>query len=264
MLLTRFVFLCLLSPLLMLAASRPAYIGLPDHAVLLEEQPLPVWAHAHRALVLWVLAPANKPLQRRTLMDETDSSPEEDYDYTCPEQTTGHFYRAPTHVSLVDTQSRRVLNTVPVKLTGADTYDVPFRIRPGYFYHVRGPLTRGAGKPHILALRDFNGDGNALEFAFHVMESCSGPLTMVLGYSVSQDRVIVYEFLLQGAKPDGPQSWMYRFTFRKPIAPMHWRYDDWYNSGRHIEYDFRYLAERERFEGTARIRDIDLNQLKKK
>ena len=44
------------------------------------------------------------------MLDETDSAPEEDYDYTCPEQTTGHFYRSPTRVSLVDTKAQTVLS----------------------------------------------------------------------------------------------------------------------------------------------------------
>jgi hypothetical protein len=124
------------------------------------------------ALLLWVLGSNGKPPQGRTLLDETDSSPEEDYEYTCPEQTTGHFYRAPTRVSLIDTQTKRAVNALSVKLgDDADEYDIPFRIRRGYFYEVSSPLTQGAGKPHILALRDFNGDGKALEFAFYVMGS---------------------------------------------------------------------------------------------
>ena len=248
----RFLLLGLLSTWPTLAAPGPPYVRLAGNAVLLEEEPLPVWAHAHRALVLWVLAPADKPLQ--------DASPEEDQEdaYTCPEQTLGHYYRAPTRVSLADTQSRRVLNTVRVTLgNGEDEYDTLFRIRPGHFYEVRGPLIRGAGKPHILALRDFNGDGKALEFAFYVKESCNEPLTMVLGYSQRQDRVIVYEFLIHSNLPGEADSqvWMYGFTSRKPVAQLHWRYEDWYNSGRHLEYDFRYVPERECFEGTVLITD---------
>jgi hypothetical protein len=79
---------------------------------------------------------------------------------------------------------------------------------------------------------------------------------MVLGYSQRRDRVIVYEFPIHSNLPgqeDGSQMWMYRFTFRKPIAPLHWRYEDLYNSGRRLEYDFRYVPERERFEGTVLI-----------
>ena len=45
---------------------------------------------------------------------------------------------------------------------------------------------------------------------------------------------------------------MYRFTYHKPIAPMHWHYDEWYNTGEREEWDFRYVPDRERFEGTTR------------
>lgn len=207
------------------------------------------WAHAHRALVLWALAPTDKPLQ--------DAWPYDDDPYTCPEQTLGHYYHAPTRVSLLDTQSRRILNTVPLNYAGVDEYDIPFRIRPGYLYEVRGPLTRGAGKPHILALRDFNGDGKALEFAFYVKENCNAPLTMVLGYSQRQDRVIIYEFMIHSNLPDESdrQMWMYGFASRKPVESLHWRYEDLYNSGRRLKYDFRYVPERERFEGTVLVTD---------
>jgi hypothetical protein len=241
--------------MLTLAAALPPYAGLPEGAVLLEEQPLPVSAHAHRALVLWVWPSRDKPLHWRAALGEMGDTPEEDEDgYTCPEQATGHshFYSTRTRVSLVDTQSRQVLNTQPVKLAGTDEFDLPFLIRPGYFYEVPGPGRQGPAKPQILSLKDFNGDGKALEFAFYWMESCTGPRTMVLGYSPKQDRVILYRFLLrdQSSGKLDTDVWRLAFTSRKPISPMHWRYDDWYNSGDDIKYNFHYVPERERFEGT--------------
>lgn len=72
-------------------------------------------------------------------------------------------------------------------------------------------------------------------------------MTMVLGYSQRQDRVIRYEFLL-GAEP---QYWMYKFTFEHPVEPFHWHYIEEYNSGLRETYDFRYSLDRERFEGTV-------------
>ena len=249
----RCVLLAVLACLAIRAAPGSRCEGLPARAVILQTERFPGWAHPHRGLILWVLAPADKPLRGRTISGEDDASPDSEDPYTCPEQTLGHFYRAPTRVSLVDTNARRVVNTVPVRLTEDDQYDIPFRIRPGYFYEVPGARKGHAGKPHILSLKDFNGDGKALEFAFYVMESCSGPLTMVMGYSQRQDRVIVYEFLLTHPEPERSgeaQSWMYRFTFDRPVAPMHWKYTDWYNSGTSVDCDFRYFPERERFEGT--------------
>ncbi len=260
----RAVWLGLLSTLVMPAALKPPYAGLPKNAVVLEEESLPDWAHEHRALVLWVVAPSDKPLADRADLDERGEA-----DYTCPDQTRGHFYTAPTRVSLVDTETKRVINTVRVMLGAADQYDIPFWIRTGFPYAVRRPLKNGSGKPHIFALRDFNGDGKALEFAFYFMESCNGPLTMVMGYSELQDRVIVYEFLLReksSAKPAAAQSWMYRFAAHPPIAPMYWRYTEFYNSGFSETWNFRYVPELERFEGTTLFMDsaTTLRNLRKK
>jgi len=259
----RVIGLGFLSAIFMLAAPLPPFVGLPDGAVLLEEQSLPVRAHPHRALILWVWPSQEQPLHWRTANGELGDTPEDDDVYTCPEEATGHshFYHTRTRISLVDTQSRHVINTVPVELGGTDWFDVPFLIRAGYYYEVPRLLTQNAGKPHILALKDFNGDGKALEFAFFWMESCNGPRTMVLGYSQRQDRVIIYKFLFrdQSSGKQDTEVWMLRFTFEKPISPMHWRYDDYYNSGEDIKYDFRYVPNRERFEGTLLVTDAAAN-----
>jgi hypothetical protein len=243
------------------AAADPPYVGLPDGALLLEDQPVPVWAHPHRALVLWIWPSEDKPLHWRSDFNEMGSIPEEGgAAYTCPEQATGHshFYYSRTRVSLVDTQSRHVLNTLPVQIEDArDEFEIPFLIRSGYYYEVPGPLQQGVGKPHILALKDLNGDGKALEFVFYWMESCSGPATKIYGYSQRQDRVILYEFRLtdRASGKQNVEAWMRRFTLQTPVAPMHWVYDDTYNTGGSIRYDFRYVPERERFEGTELRQD---------
>jgi hypothetical protein len=47
------------------------------------------------------------------------------------------------------------------------------------------------------------------------MDSGDAALTMAMGYSERQDKVIVYEFLLRdktSAEPAAPQTWMYRFN----------------------------------------------------
>jgi hypothetical protein len=78
---------------------------------------------------------------------------------------------------------------------------------------------------------------------------------MVMGYSEPQDRVILYQFYFRDPVTKAqvpPKAWLLRFAFRKPIESMHWRYEDWYNSGTHDELDFRYIPARERFEGTER------------
>jgi hypothetical protein len=224
-----------------------SYSGLPAGAVILDQEPIPSWAHQDRRLLFWVLPPISRPLTPADVVG--------DLEYTCPVQTSGHARLLPARVSLVDTRARKIVNTIPVKISARDEYDVPLRIRPGYYYEVRRPLKRGEGKPHIFSLHDFNDDGRALEFAFYYMESCNGPLTMLMGYSEQQDRVTTYEFSFNPAAPwgpPGPREWMYRVTFRKPTEKMHWHYIDEYNSGVRVEYDFRYQPDRERFDGGER------------
>ena len=236
-----------LLPVALLGQPASSYSGLPDGAAILDQEAIPDWAHPDRRLLFWVVPPPSRPLTPQDLTG--------DLEYTCPDQTSGHARLLPARVSLVDTSARKIVNTIPVKNSARDEYYVPLRIRRGYYYEVRRPLKRGEGEPHILALHDFNGDGKALEFAFYVMESCNGPLTMLMGYSQRQDRVIAYEFSFKPAatwEPPGPREWMYRFTFRKPIEKMHWHYIDEYNSGVRVEYDFRYQPDRERFEGGER------------
>jgi hypothetical protein len=245
---------CFFSTALMLAAPETPYVGLPNQAVLVEEQPLPAWAHADRALLLWVWPSQDKPLKWHNAYGEMGSIPEDDSDgYTCPEQSTGHshFYRTRTRISLVDTQAHRVLNTLPIESAFAE-FDIPFLIRGGYFYEAPGVPPGHAGKPHILDLKDLNGDGKPLEFVLYLMESCTGPQTRLFGYSQRKDRVMGYQFHLRDLTTGKVEvaDWMLRFTFQKPISPMHWKYDYYSNSGRYFAYDFRYIPANERFEGT--------------
>jgi hypothetical protein len=172
-----------------------SYSGHPAGAVILDQEPIPSWAHQDRRLLFWVLPPISRPLTPADVVG--------DLEYTCPVQTSGHARLLPARVSLVDTRARKIVNTIPVKISARDEYDVPLRIRPGYYYEVRRPLKRGEGKPHIFSLHDFNDDGRALEFAFYYMESCNGPLTMLMGYSEQQDRVTTYEFSFNPAARGG-------------------------------------------------------------
>jgi hypothetical protein len=69
--------------------------------------------------------------------------------YTCADQTSGHFYRGRTQVSLFDLQHNRVVNTVPVlsSWSNEQTFDIPYKIAP-FFYHVDGPRNKnGEEKP---------------------------------------------------------------------------------------------------------------------
>ena len=133
---------------------------------------------------------------------------EDDFDpeaYTCPDQTTGHFSGAARRILTRRFAARsryqhcaRVIELVE----RADFFDVPYKIAR-FFYHVDGPLNEnGEGRPKLLWLKDYNGDGEALEFALFDANNCTIVETTLFGYSKSQDRVIQYPIHLVQRRDD--------------------------------------------------------------
>lgn len=227
------------------AQGRRAPYGLPAGALVVEERPLELEGGKKRALVLWMLRPKKYPRSR----EET---------YTCPEETRGSFYQGPTRVSLVDTASGRIVNTLKVVQEYShdeDYFDLPYRIHAGSYYHVPGVAEGREGRPDIMWLRDFNGDGRAHEFALFDALACMGLETALFGYSVRQDRVIQYPTTLEtefkGKTTTESYNWVdYLFT-KSPVAPGRWKYDIDYRgrNGSLDSYTVTYNAETERFEG---------------
>src|SRR2546426_652133 len=97
--------------------------GLPRDARIIETKTLPPSIHPDRLLVLWMLTPQEVPWSR-------------DF-YACPDYTRGSHYRGPTRVSLVDSHTGSVINTVEVIAHGEDSFDIPYRLRQGPYYEVR-------------------------------------------------------------------------------------------------------------------------------
>jgi hypothetical protein len=170
--------------LILLAATSFAQRQGPDYrlppgALIIETR----FVKANRALVLWMLNPKRVP---RDVPDEL---------YTCPEETRGSYYSGPTRVSLVNTRTRSIINTAEIREDyneGADEFDLPYKIHSGSYYHVEGVRTGREGKPTIMWLRGYNGDGKALEFALFDAQAWMGLQPTLIGYSESQDRVIQY------------------------------------------------------------------------
>jgi len=217
--------------------------GLPAGALILETQPV----GADRAMILWMSSPKKKP-----------RIAEPDEPYTCPEETRGSHYTGPTRVSLVDTKARRIINTVKINhemSTGDDEQDIPYRIHAGSYYHVEGVPEGQEGKPTILWLKDYNGDGKALEFALFSAEACMGLPTTLIGYSERQDRVIHYsahlEFISEGERSAQAVHWMDYLFSREPERPGSWKYEIDYRGrgGTLDEYEIQYNEQAERFEG---------------
>lgn len=226
------------------AQTRRAPYGLPAGALVVEERRLELGGGKKRALVLWMLRPKRYPRGS----DEI---------YTCPEETRGSFYRGPARVSLVDAAAGRVVNTLKVLQEyshGEDEFDIPYRIH-GSYYHVPGVAKGREGRPTILHLRDFNGDGKAHEFALLDAMACMGLETALFGYSERQDRVIQYTVRLEteyaGAKTTESLNWVDYLFAKEPAHDGLRRYEVDYRGrgGTFDSYVVSYDAEAERFEG---------------
>lgn len=228
------------------AQRRNVDYGLPAGARIIETRAVNTKAHPNRTLLLWMLRPTTHP---RDTPGEI---------YMCPEETRGSYYSGPLRVSLFDTATRRLINTVEVKQEyseGAeDSFDIPYKIHQGY-YHVGGVRGSREGKPTIMWLKDYNGDGRALEFALYDALACMGLSTTLIGYSERQDRVIQYETELtthQGSKRStATVRWVDYFFGQKASAPGYWKYEiDYRGRGGSLDsYEIRYDRRRERFEG---------------
>jgi hypothetical protein len=243
--LTAFILLLLLAPTAQSQARRPPY-GLPAGAQVVEERALELKDGKKRALVLWMVRPKKYP------RNEEDGET-----YTCPEETRGSFYHGPTRVSLVDTAAGRVVNAVRVLDEGEDAFDLPYRIHAGSYYHVEGVAAGREGRPTVLRLWDFNGDGRAQEFALYNAWACMGLGTALFGYSEKQDRVIQYSTSLsvtdtKGQKRTEVLDWVDYLFAKEPTAPGRWKYGiDYRGRGGSLDsYEVQYNPAAERFEGT--------------
>lgn len=203
---------------------------------------------ADRALLLWMISPEKNP-------DETPGET-----YTCPEYTRGSYYSGPTRVSLVNTKTGTIINTVEVKqeyAEGEDSFDVPYAIQKDIYYAVEGNPKKNQEAPaNILDLKDYNGDGKALEFALFDALACMGLPTTLIGYSEKQDRAIQYPIRLQveeNGKPAPSESshWCDYLFSKTPKPAGQWKFKIDYRGrgGRLVEYDVKYNRAEELFEG---------------
>jgi hypothetical protein len=175
--------------------------------------------------------------------------------YTCPDQSRGSYYSGPMRVSLIDSATNGVINTLIVK-EDEDSFDLPYAIRRGYYYRVEAPTRKGVeGKPTIMWLKDYNGDGKALEFALFDALACMGLETTLIGYSEKQDRVIQYPVNLEvteGSKHSNRvTSWADYLFSTKPRRPGYWKYQIDYRgrAGSLDKWEVRYNPNKEQFEG---------------
>jgi hypothetical protein len=239
-------------------SKKVSVVGLPSEALIIEERSLRTEGYSDKSLILWMIKPERHP---------NDYEPDDSY--TCPDRTRGSYYSGPTRVSLINTKTRSIVNTVEIKqeyFDGEDSFDIPYAIRQGYYYRVVGKPKKGEElKPNIIWLKDYNGDGRALEFALFDALACMGLPTTLIGYSEQQDKVIQYSIFLK-VKGDDKQStevshWCDYLFSAKPEALGYWKYEVNYRGrdGPLIKYEIKYNAQKESFEGTRNSMTAERN-----
>lgn len=231
--------------------------GLPPGALIVEKR----MVKPGRMFVLWMLNPTRHPREMSV----------EDEPYTCPEVTRGHYYSGRTRVSLVNTRTRKLINTLSIKQEywdeeDTDSFDLPYKILKGSpfnqsivgsYYHVAGVSQGQEGRPTVMLLRDFNGDGRAQEFALFDALACMGLQTTLIGYSAGQDKVIQYRVNLSvNGEDNQPRTqnlhWAdYLFSI-EPCGRGFWRYEiDYRGRGGSLNtFRVSYNRRKEEFEGS--------------
>lgn len=229
---------------LLLLASMPPWLWqaeLPQSAVVVESARVESVRHPDRLLVLWM---ANPHEDGRVI--------EPDEPYTCPDHTRGSRYLSGrAAVSLLDLRERRIINTVDLA-----TLDLPLSIRRGVYWVKTAP---GEGRPEILRLRDYNGDGKAHEFALYQADSCSLLFGTLVGYSEQRDQVLWYEVDLTvtdvGETTQVTRHWVDGLFKQGGLPGRRWVFTRSYpeENPKRYELDIRYNQEAERFQGTEVI-----------
>ncbi|MEW6737769.1 MAG: hypothetical protein AB1489_41195 [Acidobacteriota bacterium] len=221
---------------------------LPQGAKVIEIQPIRITKLLDRVLILWMHNPEKQAI------DPTDP-------YTCPDETRGDHYEGPTRVSLFNTKDEKIVNTIEVKCDilkeEEDTFHIPYKIHSDLYYQVKGVTKGKAGKPTIMSLKDYNGDGKAVEFVLFDKINCMTLLTSLIGYSETQDKVIQYPIVLDvednGKIEHQVSFWEDGLFNEKPVKPGYWKYDLDYRGrgGVLVKYEIRYNKDKEIFEGRS-------------
>lgn len=220
--------------------------SIPKTATILEERTL----GKNRKLILWMPNPTKHP----TEIGEDDF-------YACPDHTRGSYYSGLAKVSLINTSTNQTINTLEVKGFDIDgpnpEVDLPYLIRAGYSYEVPNGSPRIERKPQIMALKDYNGDGKAYEFALFDAHACMGLGTSLIGYSQRRDRVIQYPVVTSAPEGTSIIYWFDYLFSKKSISPGRWRYEiDYRGRGGTLDkFDVRYDKQTETFVASIRRAD---------
>lgn len=212
----------------------------PKSAVILEKAKVT----PTRQMVLWMKNPRKNP---RSADDDI---------YTCPDNTRGHYYSGVTNVSLINLKTKRIVQTLEIISDGIEsgfnTLDLPYLIKRTGYYEVPRIDKNKEGKPVLMKLKDYNGDGKPHEFALFDAIACMGLPSTLIGYSQKRDKVIQYQTELKTAEGTSKEYWIDYFFGHKANKQGVWRYRIDYRgrAGTLDKYELRYDRKREMFYGT--------------
>jgi hypothetical protein len=236
------LFSSLLVFVFLFSANAQAKFDLPAGAMIIEIQPI----NASRSLVLWMRNPQKK------------SRDAEEEIYTCPEYTRGNYYHGKLQISLVNTKTQKIINSVEINDGDQPdgSFDVPYLIQR-FYYKVPVINAKKEGKPRILSLQDFNGDGKPYEFAMYDALACQGLNTALFGYSQKQDKVIQYPIELTTGGKTETVYWIDYLYSIKPATNGVWKYEiDYRGRGGSLDkYEIRYDKQKEIFVGNLTSTD---------
>ena len=123
-----------------------------------------------------------------------------------------------------------------------------------HYYRVPILNAQQEGKPEILSLQDFNGDGKAFEFAVYDADGCMALATALFGYSEKQDKLIQYPVILKTGGKTTTAFWAPYLFSEKPGKNGFWKFAIDYRGreGTLDKYEFHYAKATESFNGTLK------------
>ncbi len=196
---------------------------LPTGAMVVETADLRPATGKNRTLVLWMQNPTKEVRKPN--------------DFYCGDEVYGDHWFGPTRLSLVDVTARKSVNTISIE-SGypADSFQLPFRVHDAY-YHVPLLDSDKEGKPRLLHLRDFTGDGVAAEFVLFGFAACGIAETSVFGYQTISDQVVQYPVeVTEGKGKPEVKFWIQQIFRIEPPKPGHWNFS--WNPGRGADFKF--------------------------
>jgi hypothetical protein len=208
---------------------------IPKTAVILEKANVT----ATRQIILWMPNPKKNPRS------------EDDDVYACPDETRGSYYSGIAKISLVDTKTKKIINTLQIKGFEDETLDLPYLIQDKGYYKVSELNKTNDGKPNLLNFNDHNNDKKPHEFILFDKVACMGLGTTLIGYSETQDKVIQYQTELKIGGKTLKVFWVDYFFGQKMNDQGVWKYEiDYRGRGGALEkYEIRYDNKREVFYG---------------